>query len=81
MNRLDFPAPFCTPVPHLEYGVVPYQLILMVASNRYYHDNIYCIYDSTEDETAIRAQTRVRIVELDADVFSNYFNMRLIKLS
>ena len=44
-------------------------------------DNIYSIYDSTEGETAIRAQTRARTVELGADVSSDYFNMRLIKLS
>ena len=30
-------ASFCTPVPLLEYGVVPYQLILMVASNHRFY--------------------------------------------
>ena len=33
----DFPAPFSTPVPLLEYGVIPYQLILMVASNHRFY--------------------------------------------
>ena len=28
---------FCTPVPLLKYGVIPYQLILMVASNHRFY--------------------------------------------